>query len=278
MYRESIEKVITLIESELKNEKTGVLDNASLARFAGYSEYHFLRIFKSAVGLTPADYIRKRRISEIVRVMCVSHRPISDIAFEYGFNSKENFTRAFVNEHGILPTDFRCADCSLRLYGRFSFEKETNLPTSTIAYLKGFYVTAYSFCGSSPNRAWNVYNASGRSRALTDTDDAVDYGVMCWNTERKALDYYIGVKRELVKNSDKNTVDLFISSGVYAVFDTPPASQHTFAEVISETWAYIYRKWLPENGFKRAKGYEFECYAEQSRLYTERIFVPIEKE
>ncbi len=278
MYRESIEKVITLIEAELKTDKTGVLDNASLSRVAGYSEYHFLRIFKSAVGLTPADYVRKRRISEIVRVMCVSNRPISDIAFEYGFNSKENFTRAFFNEHGILPTDFRSTDCSLRLYGRFSFAKTEKTPAATIVNLSGFYVTAYPFFGVSPNQAWNKYNASGCSRILTDTDNAVDYGVMCWNTERKALDYCIGVKSELVKGSKENTLDIFITSGVYAAFDTPPATQHTFAEVIGETWNYIYRKWMPENCFKRAKGYEFECYTEQSKLYTERIFVPIEKE
>ncbi len=278
MYRESIEKVISLIESELKSDKSGILDNVSLSRVAGYSEYHFLRIFKKAVGITPADYIRKRRISEIVRVMCVSDRPISDIAFEYGFNSKENFTRAFISEHGILPTDFRSADCSLRLYNRFSFDKQENLPVATIVYINGFSISAYPFLGLSPNKAWNKYNASGCSVRLTDMNNAVDYGVMCWNTETRALDYYIGVKSELVKNVYENTVDLFITPGVYAVFDTPAATQHTFAELISETWNYIYRVWLPENGFKRAKGYEFECYTENSKLYTERIFVPIEKE
>ncbi|MBQ2732742.1 MAG: AraC family transcriptional regulator [Clostridia bacterium] len=278
MYRESIEKVISLIESELKSDKSGILDNVSLSRVAGYSEYHFLRIFKSVVGITPADYIRKRRISEIVRVMCVSDRPISDIAFEYGFNSKENFTRAFAGEHGILPTDFRNADCSLRLYSRFSFEKSQSEPAATIVYVSGFSVTAYSYPGLSPNQAWNKYNASGCSEKLTDKNNAVDYGVMCWNTKTRALDYYIGVKSELVKNAFGNTVDLYISPGVYAVFDTPPATQHTFAELIGETWNYIYRVWLPKNGFKRAKGYEFECYTENSKLYTERIFVPIEKE
>ena len=44
---------------------------ADMARAAGYSEYHFLRLFKKTVGLTPADYIRKRRITEIVRRMVV---------------------------------------------------------------------------------------------------------------------------------------------------------------------------------------------------------------
>jgi AraC family transcriptional regulator len=62
----------------------------SIARAAGYSEYHFLRVFKQVTHLTPTDYVRKRRLSEVAREMYESGRSISDLAFEYGFNSKEN--------------------------------------------------------------------------------------------------------------------------------------------------------------------------------------------
>ena len=98
-----IEKAVDYIEENLKSD----LSVRQIASIAGYSEYHFLRVFRQLVGLTPADYIRKRRISQIVDQMereC-GRRPISDIAFEYGFNSKENFTRAFKAEHHILPTE-----------------------------------------------------------------------------------------------------------------------------------------------------------------------------
>ena len=86
-----IRYVLDYIELHLKDE----LDIKMLAQISGYSEYHFIRIFRKYVGLTPADYIRRRRISEIVFCIGKTKRPISDIAFEYGFNSKENFTRAF---------------------------------------------------------------------------------------------------------------------------------------------------------------------------------------
>ena len=62
-----IRRVLDYVEEHLKDDRQGVLDNAALARVAGYSEYHFLRVFRDFVHLTPADYIRKRRISEIVR-------------------------------------------------------------------------------------------------------------------------------------------------------------------------------------------------------------------
>lgn len=75
-------RVLDYIELHLKEERQGVLDNKTLAGIAGYSEYHFLRIFRKHVKLTPADYIRKRRISEIIRRICEVDGPIADIAFE----------------------------------------------------------------------------------------------------------------------------------------------------------------------------------------------------
>ena len=104
-HRAAIQKAIDYIEEHLKDE----LDNASLARIAGYSEFHFLRLFKENVRLTPADYIRKRRISEIVRQISTGKSSIADAAFEYGFHSKENFVRAFKREHHIA---YRFSDSS----------------------------------------------------------------------------------------------------------------------------------------------------------------------
>ena len=99
-YQERIEKVIDYIEENLRYE----INLADCARVSGYSPYHFLRIFRDAVGLTPADYIRKRRISEISKEILRGNQNISLIAFRYGFNSKENFVRAFKMEKHILPT------------------------------------------------------------------------------------------------------------------------------------------------------------------------------
>lgn len=47
-YQEHIRKAIEYIEENL----TDALDNRTLARAAGYSEYHFLRVFREVSGLT----------------------------------------------------------------------------------------------------------------------------------------------------------------------------------------------------------------------------------
>ena len=53
-------------------------------------------------AVSPADCIRKRRLSRS-RARQRTAPPISSIAFAYGFNSKENFTRAFKTEHCVSP-------------------------------------------------------------------------------------------------------------------------------------------------------------------------------
>lgn len=102
-YRKQIEKAIEYIEENLQ----GDISLEDCARVSGYSTYHFLRVFRDAVGLTPADYVRKRRISEISKEIMRGSQHIAPIAFQYGFNSKENFVRAFKAEHHILPTEYK---------------------------------------------------------------------------------------------------------------------------------------------------------------------------
>ncbi|MDD4421653.1 MAG: AraC family transcriptional regulator, partial [Eubacteriales bacterium] len=102
-YLKHIQKAIDYIEENLQQD----IDLAACAKVSGYSQYHFLRVFKYVTELTPADYIRKRRLSEIAKEIVKGNEFISDIAYKYGFNSKENFIRAFKSEHHILPTEYK---------------------------------------------------------------------------------------------------------------------------------------------------------------------------
>lgn len=269
-YRYHIAKAIDYIEENLKND----IDNAALARCAGYSEYHFLRVFREVVGLTPADYIRKRRISEIVRLVNEEERPISDIAFEYGFNSKENFVRAFKREHHILPTDHRASKNSLRLYERITFDLQPITPDVQITELEPFRLIAYKSDEPSPPLFWNRYNAHGLSKKLSGGRIVEDLGACRWNTRENLLDYYIGIRESDAAGDLTGTEVLDIAGGRYAVFTTPPATHYSFVSTIHRTWEQI-RIWLSENGFRRTGGWELEAYVEQSRTYSEKIYIPI---
>ena len=273
-YQVCIQRVIDHIEDNLQND----LSNAVLADVAGYSEYHFLRIFRKVVHLTPADYIRKRRITEIVRSIEMKERPISDIAFEYGFNSKENFVRAFKAEHHILPTEYKACKNSLKLYGRLVLESTDFQVEGKLAIIEPFQLVVYPSDESFVPNFWNKYNVNQWSRKLSGGAAVEDYGVSYWNPETHKLDYYIGVRKEAAKGDLTNAVTLKIEGGLYAVFQTPPASHYDFVNTIHKTWDYIAKVWLPENGYMRTGGYELESYVEESREFSETIYIPITKE
>ena len=273
-YFEHIGRAIEYIEDNLK---TG-LTIANAARASGYSEYHFLRVFKQVTHLTPADYIRKRRLSEIAREIDEGGRAVSDVAFEYGFNSKENFTRAFKTEHNILPTEYKSAGNSLKLFNRFQLEVPSFEVTPKIVTIYGFALTGFYNNGEYIPKFWNIYNCKKLSLRLSGGKTVADYGVSWWNGEQKRVDYFIGTKTTDANGDITGTGNLDIPGGLYAVFATPPTSHFDFVNAIHRTWNYILNEWLPRSEYRFTRGckYQFETYIEQSRTYSENIYVPIE--
>jgi AraC-like DNA-binding protein/GNAT superfamily N-acetyltransferase len=77
------------------------------AVLAGYSRYHFSRLFLTTTGMTPAAYLRKRRLSAAAYELAGSSKRILDIALDYQFQSHEAFSRSFKQEFGISPARYR---------------------------------------------------------------------------------------------------------------------------------------------------------------------------
>lgn len=273
-YMEPMKRALEYIETNLKTE----LNLTELAKASGYSEYHFLRIFKAVTQHTPADYIRKRRLSEIVREIDKSGRAVSDIAYEYGFNSKENFTRAFKTEHNVAPTEYRSAGNSLKLFDRFALSPPTFEVTPTILSLERFELTGFYSSEEYIPKFWNQYNCKKQSTRLTGGKIVADYGVSQWNPGINRLDYYIGVRSEDAAGDTTGAVRIDIPGGQYAVFSTPAASHFAFVSTIHRTWHFTRHVWMPQSAYRYAPGnpYRFEVYVEVSRTYSEDIYIPIE--
>ena len=78
-----------------------------LASIAGYSKYHFSRIFKEYNGVSYIQYINGKRIKAAERLMADSSYPITEVAMQCGFASLTTFNRAFKKAKGCTPTEFR---------------------------------------------------------------------------------------------------------------------------------------------------------------------------
>jgi len=81
-----------------------------LARVSHVSEAHFARSFKEAFGVPPHRYLLTRRIERATALLRDTDLPITDIAFQTGWNSMGTFGRTFRDITGESPGDFRARD------------------------------------------------------------------------------------------------------------------------------------------------------------------------
>jgi len=85
----------------------GSLTLEALAREAGLSPYHFLRMFERLTGLTPHQYVRRARLREAARRLITDGGTVLDIALDCCFGDVSNFNRAFRVEFGRSPLELR---------------------------------------------------------------------------------------------------------------------------------------------------------------------------
>ncbi|MFS8120129.1 MAG: helix-turn-helix domain-containing protein [Microcoleus sp.] len=77
-----------------------------LAAIAQISPYHFLRLFKQSMGITPHQYILQRRIDKAKYLLQKSELSIADIAFRVGFCDQSHLTQYFKRIVGVTPRQF----------------------------------------------------------------------------------------------------------------------------------------------------------------------------
>src|SRR6478609_1574444 len=78
-----------------------------LARVSHVSEAHFARSFKEAFGVPPHRYLLTRRIERAMTLLRDSDLPITEIAFQTGWNSLGTFGRTFRDVTGENPGELR---------------------------------------------------------------------------------------------------------------------------------------------------------------------------
>ncbi|MEL6349668.1 MAG: GyrI-like domain-containing protein [Myxococcota bacterium] len=86
-------------------------DGADLARVAGFSRYHFHRVFVGIVGETPGRFIQRVRLERAAHQLRQRLGvPITTIGFDAGFSSSATFARAFRERFGVSPSQWRAGE------------------------------------------------------------------------------------------------------------------------------------------------------------------------
>ncbi len=98
-----VEEAIAYIHRNL--EEPISLDG--LAKYVGYSTYHFLRLFKAQTGLPPHYYVSSLRLQKAKDLLLHTNFTVRDIAQEIGQQSLGTFTTRFTEKVGVTPAAFR---------------------------------------------------------------------------------------------------------------------------------------------------------------------------
>lgn len=103
-----ITKAIRRIEAQSETS----LGLTALANEAAMSPYHFLRTFRQVTGVTPHQYVLRRRLHHAATTLRSTAEPVSAIAYRVGFKDLATFNRRFRRAIGTTPSVYRTAAAS----------------------------------------------------------------------------------------------------------------------------------------------------------------------
>ena len=78
-----------------------------IARDSGLSRPHFYKLFREQVGVPPNMYLNTLRMEAAIARLTSEQAPVTDIGLDLGFASQASFTRFFIANVGIPPSDYR---------------------------------------------------------------------------------------------------------------------------------------------------------------------------
>lgn len=95
----AVQRMQDYIEEHLEQEIT----LSTLSRASLFSPWHSYRLFREHLGFTPAEYIRRLRLSHSAMRLKKEKCSVIEVAYDCGFQSLDGYTRAFFKEFGCNP-------------------------------------------------------------------------------------------------------------------------------------------------------------------------------
>jgi len=282
---ESIQKAINYIEAHLQESIT----MEQIAQEVNVSVFHFQRTFSILTDMSIADYIRRRRLTLAAQELINTDIKIIDLAYKYGYDSPEAFTKAFRKQHHVTPSDARKQQGPLQSYNRLVIQvslKGAEPMKYNIVEKDKFQVVGVKRtynCQKGENLQgiplfWDEVNRQGMDEQLFALNNGQIKGVLgvCVPDENykenSLIDYWIGTDH--VGEVPENLQSIEVPASKWVVFEVHGPMPHA----MQNAWKQIFSEWFPSNPYEPAGTAELEVYTDEDPksedLYSE-IWIPI---
>lgn len=232
-----------------------------LAKKTGISVYHFKRTFSFVAGMSLAEYIKKRRLAE-ANLALLAGEKVTDVAFKYGYQSIEGFSRAFRDWTGQAPSEVMKTQIQ-KTFPKFSFYIDIKGGQSMDVKLiekPAFQIVGVSqkvplqYQGENQAIMELAQRITPQQRAEMHTfDDVYPHQVVNAffdfqegrTTESGEMTHMIGFATSQ-ENTYEDLEQLSVPAHTWAVFP----NEGPFPQTLQETWARIFSEWLPSSGYQ----------------------------
>ena len=133
----AVQRMQDYIEAHLMQEIT----LGDLAGISMFSPWYSYRLFRQYTGLTPADYIRKLKLSKSAQQLKADGCKVIDIAYQMGFCSVDGYQRAFYREFGCNPGTYAIHPVPIRLFIPYGVKfKELRKEVSAMETVQSIFI------------------------------------------------------------------------------------------------------------------------------------------
>jgi AraC family transcriptional regulator len=271
-YLEQLEKAIMFIEKNLSED----VKVEEVAGEAGYSYFHFHRIFEAVLGETVGNYIRSRRLTRASYDLIYTDKRIIDIAFDYQFDSQEAFNRAFKKVYKITPGAYRKNRIDMIIGNKRQlttanlkhlFDKVTiqpqikEIPETKIIGLRGISTIRNNMIprlwGQFNPRILEIKNRAEKMKGYGICEVDPDYDMKKFN-ENTEFSELVGVEVDNFNSIPERMTAKTLTGGKYAVF-----THKGKIDFLNMTYDYIWGTWIPCSGIEVDLRDDFEFYDER---------------
>jgi AraC family transcriptional regulator len=266
-WSERMTAAIDYIEDNLEGE----IDFNTAAEKACCSPFYFQRMFSVVTEVTPAEYIRRRRLTLAAGDLQSGRMKVIDVAVKYGYDSPDAFTRAFRNQHGITPQAAREPGVTLTAYPRISFHivieggndmdyRILERPAFPVAITSRQFTTAGGQNFRDIPVWWQEFMASpdcGEMTALTGEKPGKQTGGMmlgvCYG-EAGTGDFSYGIAVEIPEGASAGKFEkMVIPATTWAVFACTLAN-------LQDVTKQVFREWYTSTGYEHPGTPDLEVY------------------